>query len=180
MRKKNTTTEMMKQYISESLLILMSEKHYADISIGEITAKAGVNRSTYYRNFNSKEEIIKFYFQSILKSFLELIDNKETVTLNEYLYKMYAQFIQYKIELLRIYRDGISYLILETLNEIFLKNHKKYTFEKQYKIYYHTGGIYNIFLLWFNNDMQTSPEQMTELAVSILPDDFKPMLLVSN
>ena len=61
MRRSNTTTEMMKEYISESLLILMEGKAYDDISIGEITAKAGVNRSTYYRNFSSKNEIIKFY-----------------------------------------------------------------------------------------------------------------------
>lgn len=47
MRKKNTTTEMMKGYIADSLLHLMSTKPYNDITIAEITKKAGVNRSTY-------------------------------------------------------------------------------------------------------------------------------------
>jgi len=58
LRRKNVTSEMMKGYMADALLILMGSKDYADISIGEITEKAGVNRSTFYRNYNSKDAII--------------------------------------------------------------------------------------------------------------------------
>ncbi|MDR0637328.1 MAG: hypothetical protein LBG27_00215 [Spirochaetaceae bacterium] len=54
---------------------------------------------------------------------------------------------------------------------------KKQLFEEQFRIYYHTGGIYNCFLLWFSNEMNKSPEQMAELSFNILPKDFKPLLL---
>ena len=46
MRRKNITSEMMMGYIQQALLLLMKDKAYPDITIGEITAKAGVNRST--------------------------------------------------------------------------------------------------------------------------------------
>ncbi|MDR0249377.1 MAG: TetR/AcrR family transcriptional regulator [Oscillospiraceae bacterium] len=60
MKRKNTTTQMMKGYIAESLLLLIIQKAYSDISIGEIAGRAGVNRSTYYRNFALKEGIVDF------------------------------------------------------------------------------------------------------------------------
>ena len=70
MRRKNTTKTMMKEYMAESLLWLLQRKAFADISISEITDKAGVNRATYYRNFTSKEEIVRFYLRGIMGSFL--------------------------------------------------------------------------------------------------------------
>ena len=60
MRRKNTTTEMMMGYMCSALLELMLEKDYAKISIGEIAKKAGVDRSSYYRHFKSKDHIILF------------------------------------------------------------------------------------------------------------------------
>lgn len=47
MRRKNTTSKMMKGYIIGALLLLMKKRNFSEISIGEITDKAGVNRSTY-------------------------------------------------------------------------------------------------------------------------------------
>ena len=61
MRRKNKTSDMMKEYIAESLLILMGTGSFEEIKNNEITAKAGVNRSTYYRNFQSKNDIVVFY-----------------------------------------------------------------------------------------------------------------------
>ena len=54
----------MMEYITDALLLLMKHKNFNDITIGEITKKAGVNRSTYYRHFSTKESIIKFYFST--------------------------------------------------------------------------------------------------------------------
>ena len=45
MRRKNLTSEMMMSYIAEALVLLMQQKPYSEITIGEITKKAGVNRS---------------------------------------------------------------------------------------------------------------------------------------
>lgn len=46
MRRKNETSENMMDYITEALLILMREKRYDKIAIGEITTKTGVDRAT--------------------------------------------------------------------------------------------------------------------------------------
>ena len=46
----------------------MENKDYKDITITDITNKAGVNRITFYRNFDSKDEIINKHLE---KSFDE-------------------------------------------------------------------------------------------------------------
>ena len=69
MKRKGISTEKLKEYITESLMLLLKKKSFAMITIQEITAKAGVNRSTYYRNFTSKTEIIKYYFDNLHKEY---------------------------------------------------------------------------------------------------------------
>jgi AcrR family transcriptional regulator len=176
MKRKYTPTVNLKDYISESLLFLMREKGFADISIGEITDKAGVNRSSYYRHFTSKEAIVKHFFNKIVFEHLENVKRQKDIILKNYLEKMFSHFYQYKKELLLIHKNNLSYLILDALNETFTTIKKKQLFEDKYKIYYHTGGIYNSFLLWFSDYMRESPERMAELSSNILPKNFKPLL----
>ncbi|MDE6142426.1 MAG: TetR/AcrR family transcriptional regulator, partial [Bacilli bacterium] len=59
------------EYIISALFTLMKKKKYEDISITEITNKAGVSRVSFYRNFNSKEDIIKKWIEDITDHFLD-------------------------------------------------------------------------------------------------------------
>jgi len=179
MKRKNITTQMMKEYISESLIILMAKKDYSTISINEITDKAGVNRSTYYRNFSSKEDIIKFYFSNIMQTYLNEYKNSSVHSFENYIYTLYNRFYQYKTELLLIYKNSLSYLILDELNRIFeeSRTEKNISLKEQYQIYFHTGGIYNFSILWFSHDMKETPEELTKIALSFFPDNANPMLI---
>ena len=58
------------EYIIEALLLLMKKKEYKDISITEICERAGVTRMSFYRNFDSKEDILKKWLTRITDSFL--------------------------------------------------------------------------------------------------------------
>ena len=55
-----------KQKITETLLELLKNSELSDINIGEITAIAGVSRNSFYRNYTSKEDIIRSYFSNLL------------------------------------------------------------------------------------------------------------------
>lgn len=174
MRRKNTTSDNMKEYMSNALLILMRNNQYKDISIGEITNKAGVHRSTYYRNFKSKEDIIRYYYHHILEEYRN--SKNETIDLKSHLFRIFTHYYKYKKELLLLYKADLSYLMLDSLNETFRLTYKSNTKIDTYFVYYHTGGIYNNFILWFSSDMQESPQEITEIICSFLPKDTKPML----
>ena len=47
------------EHINEALLGLLKEKSLNEISISEICETAGVGRMSFYRNYESKEDVIK-------------------------------------------------------------------------------------------------------------------------
>lgn len=157
--------KLTKEYIAESLLILMKNKNYNDITIEEITNKAGVNRSTYYRNFSSKDNIIEFFLCKIMNNYISEYIKLQTNSMKIYLYTIFKHFYYYKNELLLIYKNGLSYILLNVLNNCFdeIYNLKEINLELQYKLYYHIGGIYNNFILWFSNNMKETPEQLVDI-----------------
>lgn len=60
MRRKNTTSAMMCDYLAQALLILLKDHEFDQITISQLTEKAGVNRSTYYRHFASKQQLAQY------------------------------------------------------------------------------------------------------------------------
>ena len=48
-----------KRQITDALLSLLKEKPLSDISVSELTDKAGIGRVSFYRNYQSKEDILR-------------------------------------------------------------------------------------------------------------------------
>ena len=70
-RRSTATTEYLKECMGTALLELMREKPLEKISIEEMTARADVGRSTYFRYFKSKEEVLSFKICCLWKRFDE-------------------------------------------------------------------------------------------------------------
>lgn len=66
----NGTHELVEDCIYTALLQLMREKDYKEITITDITRKAGVSRMAYYRNYRDKDEILT---KRLAKSFLDFV-----------------------------------------------------------------------------------------------------------
>lgn len=179
MRRKNTTSKMMKGYIIGALLLLMKKRNFSEISIGEITDKAGVNRSTYYRNFHSKEEIIETFFCNILEQTITELSADDNLTLQEYLARVFKVFYSYKDDILCIHQNKLSHLLLSALNSYFLVSTDTVneSFIERLPLYYHTGGIFNNFILWFDCNMEPAPEIFAEVAAKICLPNARPVLL---
>lgn len=54
---KNSNNLIARECIVTALLQLIYEKPMSSITISELTKRAGVSRITFYRNYDSKEEI---------------------------------------------------------------------------------------------------------------------------
>lgn len=172
MRRKSITSEMMQSYITDSLLILMEQKDFQSITVGEIAKKAGVNRSTYYRHFNKKEDVIVYFFDHISRSFLDWEKTHE-FDFKEYLTEMYTHYYQHKRQLLTIYKNGLSFLLLNVLQEHLGNNRLSDSpLSVQYDTTFYIGGTFNHFMLWFARDMEDSPETMANYTLAVLPEDY--------
>lgn len=178
MRRKNTTTEMMKSYIVEALFQLLKSKNFDTLSIRHITDRAGVNRSTYYRNFPSKVAIIYYFFEKLMIEYEEIYQNKNISTLDEYLLSIFECFYTYKNELIVLYKNDLTYPLLEVFHKYFKYENtdESIPLTEKYKIAYHVGGIYNHLLFWFYRDMKETPSEMAKLSLETLNNGFQPNL----
>ena len=54
------TTAFLKECLADAFIELLDEKPAAKITVTEIASRAGVGRTTYFRNFASKEDMLTF------------------------------------------------------------------------------------------------------------------------
>ena len=58
MRRKNIGNGIIRESITEALILLMQKQPYDSITVTELTRKAGVGRVSFYRNYKSKDDIL--------------------------------------------------------------------------------------------------------------------------
>ena len=154
-------------YITEALLLLLKKKEYKDISITEICKKAGVSRISFYRNFESKEDILLKKIQNVTDSFLkESAISYKSDTIISYFIKLFTHMKQ-QIELCNaLNKAGLMHMIKDEFDQVFLNTYRQEYDE--YKSVFIAGGIYNVFLFWFNNNCRDNPENLAKRLESIL------------
>lgn len=84
-----------KEQITGALLKLLQEKSIEEISISELCGLAGIGRASFYRNFNTKEDILRGYIYKIFRDWTNGYEKKESKQLSELLGLMFAHFEKY-------------------------------------------------------------------------------------
>lgn len=154
-------------YITEALLYLLKKKEYKDISITEICKKAGVTRMSFYRNFESKEDILIKKVRDVTDHFLEesgISYSKDTI--NRYFIKLFTHMECQKELCTALYKAGLIHIVKNEFDRVFL-NVYKYEYN-DYKSSFLSGGIFNVFLFWFVNGCKESPEDIANQLENIL------------
>jgi len=95
--------------IIQALFILLKERELSDISVTDLVAKAGVSRSSFYRNFNSFEDVIYSYFMENAQKWWKeneqafLYGEKEVET------SVFEHLLTLKDDILLVYKKGLYY-----------------------------------------------------------------------
>lgn len=79
----NPAALVTRRLLAESLLRLMESNSYKDITILQITQEAQVARRTFYRNFDSKEELLRYAIALLSEEFLASLLAKEKFVIKE-------------------------------------------------------------------------------------------------
>ena len=166
-----------RKMLTSSLLILMYQKPYQEISIKDIAERADVNRRTFYRNFESKDDILFYYgkllvgqlgrsiqakgvfsFHSICESYFEFwalnLDFLKLLKKNNLLYFLFEQFDQYHDQL---------HLFLPKVE------HKE---SAEFSIAFALGGFWSALVQWLNTGAEQSPSYMADLICNTLKNPF--------
>ena len=157
-------------YIFDAFKYLLQNNSYDDISVCDITDKAGVSRMSFYRNFKSKDDLlyqgIDVIFNNLRKAFLSS-DNKSIYTISKLIFET---FKDYKDELFSIANNKVIQHILdkvpEKLNENTATDYMNKT--SQYVPVFYYGAISTVLFDWLKNGAQESPEEMAKLIAGLI------------
>lgn len=114
----NRRVEESINFIIEAFLILMQRECYEHITITQICQEANVGRNTFYRHFNTKEDLLKLIIKKKVRSIVEAFESGQYIDLKnaqmrdiEFTYRRYYEFwYSEKQFLLTIYKQNLFYL----------------------------------------------------------------------
>ena len=82
-------------HITESLLTLLKDKAIEDISISELCDNAGIGRASFYRNYNSKEDILKAYINKLFHGWKSDWEKNNSIPLSSAIGMIFEHFEQH-------------------------------------------------------------------------------------
>ena len=151
-----------KKYIAEALICLMRKKDFSEITNKDITDKAGLSHFTYYRNFSSKDDVIKFYLDDITNEFIKNKNvNYTPNNFKEYIITLFYHLKEKEEIGLLLYKANLIHYIKDEFDKIFMN--KATNIKEKYNYYFVSGGLYNIYYYWLISGCKESPEELSNM-----------------
>lgn len=147
------------EHITDALIKLLQDKSIGDISISELCDFAGIGRASFYRNFESKEDILCRYINEIFKEWTAEADKKENRPLSEMLGLLFAHFEKHRDFYSLLNERNLIYLLKDVI--IGLCGPKpEHSKEEAYARAYVAYTLYGWIEVWFQRGMQESAEEI--------------------
>ncbi len=150
-----------KKEITEALLQLMEKYPYEEISVKQIVLETDLVRKTFYRNFSSKDDVLRAYIDTVIREYVdELIAHPEDPL------DVIFSFCEKKRNLfLLLDKNNMLYMLLLRLNEMLpeirqTSDMSRNPFvrlfgelEPDYLIAFNVGAIWNVIFRWVRRGM---------------------------
>lgn len=169
-KKDNRRLVMTKRIIKDVFIEMLEKKSIQKIYVRELCVKADINRSTFYKYYESQYDLLAEIENDLLIEIEEKCkDTDNTKGLNNILQYISRNKKTYKV----VFNANIDPMFPKKLlnlpiiteimnNKLVNKNENKYK-----KIYILEGG-YHVILKWLNNDCRESPEEITRLVMKYI------------
>ncbi|MEO2212713.1 TetR/AcrR family transcriptional regulator [Paenibacillus amylolyticus] len=151
-----------KEKIASAFFQLFDEKEFAEISIKEITIRAQVSRVSFYRNFETKEDILRYYIHQKMSEWRQTTDLVKESNFKIVIADLFEHYKEHNDFYLLLYKRGFSYLILEDIQTIWGAKENQ-TNKDAYVYAYLTYGLFGWINEWFARGMQESAKGILEL-----------------
>lgn len=150
------------QHITASVLELIQDQDLSDLTISQICEQAGVGRASFYRNFSSKEDVLRQEANRLAAAWKAVYERQEHSDPSELLislldfYKLHTPFF------LSLYKAGLTEIVLDTIlaqSEITPELPNPVAYLKSSVAYM----IYGWVVEWFKRGMQESGSELARM-----------------
>lgn len=157
-----------RESIQDALIILMGKKEYSEISVTEIVKKAGVSRTAYYRNYNSKDDVLDHFLNEVISVIYSAMSEFDYET-NEYGFwlTMFENILPYADTLKLLFRGGFGEKIENSMLTLMLAEYDELTEKDKYVECFWCGAVCSVIRQWVSDSMPQSPESMAEICCRI-------------
>lgn len=143
-----------REALIQGLLLLMGEKPFEQIRITDLIKRSGVARSSFYRNYSSKDEVLEDFYRVLRGKF----DSLAAESLTDSWVAVFDIIREYAQEIRALITTGKSEIILHQLNENAMDD----------LALLWNGMIYNLILTWATTDLEESSEELAERQIQAL------------
>ena len=156
------TTDFLKECMADALLQLMLKKDFARITVNEIADAAGVNRSTWFRNFANKNEAITF---KLVRMWYRWADEHGIKEHHRYTIENAGVFFAFNYSIKDIldviHRAELQSCIYEAFYEVMMPQYGTNAFEC-YESRFFSYALFGLLDEWIKRGFYESVEQMAE------------------
>lgn len=172
----NPTAIQSQKWIVEALLELMASKEYHLISVSELSAKAQIDRRTFYRHFACKDDILRLLINEISTEYLNALQANsltDTYTITKIFFDVCLQHSEFFILLSK---SNLMYYLLEKFYANLPIIHSQVRSNEiesllgqdmDYFLFFHAGGFWSILSKWITDGMEKSSNDLAILASTI-------------
>lgn len=177
-----TENPLLKECLFTALIKLMDQKDFKDIKISEIAQKAGVSRMTYYRTYDSKEDILIQYFEEQSHNMLLTLKANPDSTVYE-VFCLFFTFFKKEAHLMEyLYKAGLMQEVIQRFASFVSSAYDKTSAhmleanQKSYEVTFISGGLFFLLLHWIERGLIETPEEMAKMAMRLLQVSSEPLL----
>lgn len=150
--------------ITKTLLDMMKTEDFDKIAIGALVKNAGIARASFYRNYDSKEAVIKEYLHSLLttwKKKFEASDEENPAMLFSSLFEHLKENQDFY---LLLHRQQLSHLLLNYILED-CGPRPEYPFTIAYQHAFFAYGLFGWIEEWINRGMVEGAGEITAMFI---------------
>lgn len=148
--------------ITEVLLDLLKKNDLNKISISALCDKAGVGRASFYRNFNSKEDVLKKYDKKLIELWGKDYEKNSNSTIETFIPSLISHYKKYQEFYSVLYKENLSYIVLDTILYACKLQEKKSNIEA-YVTAFIGYGIFGIINEWIARGMVETEEVLLKI-----------------
>ena len=165
MDKRLEENKRVKNAIARAFFSLLRQKHADNIPVTEITATAKVSRMAYYRNFQTKMDVIDFYLQETVWNELNhMLGNDPQFHTRDYGVAFFRIMQKYSSLFLLLDDCGYASTVLKAFDQAnanLIGDMPSNSIER-YKIPCFAGASYNCMITWLRGGCRESAEELAD------------------
>lgn len=172
------TSDLLKECMADALLRAMKEKSFEKITVTEITEAAGVNRSTWFRNFESKDAALTF---KLVLLWYQWAGEHGMRDCRRYTAENVEDFFAFNASIQPVLETIYHAEQLPCVYDAFchvMSAKSETTPAQAYEARFYSYGLFGLLDEWIGRGFRETPQQLAEMLRETMPASTQQTLMI--